>query len=129
MIMAGLKTDEAQDKAAQILERVELGHRMFKPPRGDVRRQQQRVGHRPRLRQRSGDHPGGRADGKPGPSDRQADSSRLLRTLNKEKGVTIISATHDHKMLAVSDRILWIRDGLVGPDSEARGAEDRGRRD
>src|SRR5437762_6016717 len=34
----------------------------------------------------------------------------LLRQLNKERGVTIISATHDHKMLAVSDRILWIRD-------------------
>ena len=25
----------------------------------------------------------------------------------------IISATHDHKMLDVSDRIVWIRDGLV----------------
>jgi putative ABC transport system ATP-binding protein len=37
----------------------------------------------------------------------------LLRQLNKERGVTIISATHDHKMLAVSDRILWIRDGRV----------------
>jgi putative ABC transport system ATP-binding protein len=37
----------------------------------------------------------------------------LLRQLNKERGVTIISATHDHKMLAVSDRILWIRDGKV----------------
>jgi putative ABC transport system ATP-binding protein len=27
--------------------------------------------------------------------------------------VTIISATHDMKMLDVSDRILWIRDGKV----------------
>ena len=37
----------------------------------------------------------------------------LLRSLNKDRGVTIISATHDHKMLAVSDRIIWIRDGKV----------------
>ncbi|HSV15324.1 MAG TPA: hypothetical protein VLI90_13780, partial [Tepidisphaeraceae bacterium] len=37
----------------------------------------------------------------------------LLRQLNQERGVTIISATHDHKMLAVSDRILWISDGRV----------------
>ena len=37
----------------------------------------------------------------------------LLRKLNKEKNVTIISATHDLKMLDVSDRIIWIRDGLV----------------
>src|SRR5690606_443755 len=37
----------------------------------------------------------------------------LLHDLNKEKGVTIITATHDHKMLAISDRIIWIRDGRV----------------
>jgi len=37
----------------------------------------------------------------------------LLRQMNKEREVTIISATHDHKMLAVSDRIIWIRDGQV----------------
>jgi len=37
----------------------------------------------------------------------------LLRDLNREKEVTIISATHDHKMLAVSDRIVWIRDGMI----------------
>jgi putative ABC transport system ATP-binding protein len=37
----------------------------------------------------------------------------LLKRLNQEKGVTIISATHDLKMLDVSDRIVWIRDGKV----------------
>ena len=37
----------------------------------------------------------------------------LLRQLNREHGVTIISATHDHKMVDVSDRIVWIRDGRV----------------
>ena len=37
----------------------------------------------------------------------------LLRGLNEERGVTIISATHDHKMLAVSDRIIWVSDGKV----------------
>ena len=25
----------------------------------------------------------------------------------------VISATHDHKMLAQSDRILWIKDGRI----------------
>ena len=28
-------------------------------------------------------------------------------------GVTIISATHDLKMLNVSDRVVWIRDGKI----------------
>jgi len=37
----------------------------------------------------------------------------LLRKMNKEQGVTIISATHDLKMLDVSDRVFWIRDGKV----------------
>ena len=37
----------------------------------------------------------------------------LLHQLSKETGVTAITATHDHKMLDVSDRILWIKDGAV----------------
>ncbi|MFP4056302.1 MAG: ABC transporter ATP-binding protein, partial [Candidatus Brocadiia bacterium] len=37
----------------------------------------------------------------------------LLKTMQAEDGVTIISATHDHKMLSASDRIVWIRDGRV----------------
>src|SRR6188474_16478 len=43
MIIAGLKTDEAQDKAADILKRVELGHRMFNRPSEMSGGQQQRV--------------------------------------------------------------------------------------
>ena len=37
----------------------------------------------------------------------------LLRRMNEESGVTVISATHDHKMLSVSDRVVWVRDGRV----------------
>jgi putative ABC transport system ATP-binding protein len=33
--------------------------------------------------------------------------------MNEKSGVTIISATHDHKMLSVSDRVVWIKDGKV----------------
>ena len=36
-----------------------------------------------------------------------------MRRLNKKKSVTVISATHDLKMLDVSDRIFWIRDGTI----------------
>src|SRR5438105_4811543 len=43
MIMGGLKTDEAQDKAAAILKRVELSHRMFNRPSEMSGGQQQRV--------------------------------------------------------------------------------------
>ena len=37
----------------------------------------------------------------------------LLKNLSRERGVTIISATHDIKMLNVSDQVVWIRDGRI----------------
>jgi putative ABC transport system ATP-binding protein len=37
----------------------------------------------------------------------------LFDKLKRELGVTIISATHDLKMLQRSDRILWINDGRI----------------
>ena len=37
----------------------------------------------------------------------------LLKNLCMERGITVISATHDMKMLDVSDRIMWIEDGKV----------------
>jgi len=37
----------------------------------------------------------------------------LLKRLSQERGVTVISATHDFKMLNVSDQVVWIRDGRV----------------
>jgi len=37
----------------------------------------------------------------------------ILKKLQTEQGVTIVCATHDHKFLKVSDRIAWIRDGMV----------------
>ena len=37
----------------------------------------------------------------------------MLKLLVAEDGVTVISATHDHKMLAVSDRVVYLTDGRV----------------
>jgi len=37
----------------------------------------------------------------------------IFKRLSTEHGVTIITATHDHKMLSVSDRIVWIKAGQV----------------
>jgi len=112
MIIAGLKTDEAQEKAADILKRVELGHRMLNRPSEMSGGQQQRVAI---ARAFANDPAIILADEPTGNLDLQTGKLiiELLRQLNKERGVTIISATHDHKMLAVSDRIFWIRDGKV----------------
>jgi len=112
MIFAGLKTDEAQDKAAAILKRVDLGHRLMNKPQEMSGGQQQRVAI---ARAFANDPAIILADEPTGNLDLNTGKLiiELLRDLNKEKGVTIISATHDHKMLAVSDRIIWIRDGVV----------------
>ncbi|HUT34103.1 MAG TPA: ABC transporter ATP-binding protein [Planctomycetota bacterium] len=37
----------------------------------------------------------------------------ILRRLNEERGVTIICATHDHRMMDICDRLMWIRDGRI----------------
>ena len=54
------------------------------------------------------DEPTGNLDTKTG-----LDVIDLLRELNREGNVTIITATHDLKMLDVSDRIVHIEDGRV----------------
>jgi putative ABC transport system ATP-binding protein len=112
MIFAGMNTADAQDKAAEILKRVELGHRMMNRPAEMSGGQQQRVAI---ARAFANDPSIILADEPTGNLDLHTGKLiiELLRDLNKEKGVTIITATHDHKMLAISDRIIWIRDGRV----------------
>ena len=112
MVFAGMTDADAQEKAAQILNRVELGHRMMNRPNELSGGQQQRVAI---ARAFANDPTIILADEPTGNLDLNTGKLiiELLRSLNKEKGVTVISATHDHKMLAVSDRILWIRDGKV----------------
>ncbi len=112
MIFAGMNTADAQDKAADILKRVELGHRMLNRPSEMSGGQQQRVAI---ARAFANDPSIILADEPTGNLDLHTGKLiiELLRQLNKERGVTIISATHDHKMLAVSDRIMWISDGKL----------------
>jgi len=112
MIFAGLGTSDAQDRAAEILKRVELGHRLMNKPSEMSGGQQQRVAI---ARAFANDPAIILADEPTGNLDLQTGKLiiDLLHGLNREKGVTIISATHDHKMLSVSDRIIWIRDGRV----------------
>ncbi|MCG3178465.1 MAG: putative ABC transporter ATP-binding protein YknY [Phycisphaerae bacterium] len=112
MLFAGMPQADAQDKAAELLKKVGLGHRILHKPTQMSGGQQQRIACARALANDPtiilADEPTGNLDAKTG-----RDIIELIRRLNREEGVTIISATHDHKMLAVSDRIAWIRDGLV----------------
>jgi len=112
MIFAGMTSQDAMDKAAELLALVGLGDRLRHKPLELSGGQQQRVAVARSLANDPAiilaDEPTGNLDLRTG-----KEIIDLLRRLNKEKGVTIISATHDLKMLDVSDRIIWIRDGMV----------------
>ena len=111
-IFAGMPAEDGTKRAIELLEIVGLGHRLHNKPSQLSGGQQQRVAIARSLANRPSivlaDEPTGNLDEKTGRA-----IIELLRELNKKENVTIISATHDHKMLDVSDRIVWIRDGLV----------------
>jgi len=112
MIFAGMTTDEYLDKGAGLLGAVGLGDRLNHKPMELSGGQQQRVAVARSLANDPdivlADEPTGNLDLNTG-----KEIIDLLRRLNKEKSVTVISATHDLKMLDVSDRIFWIRDGRM----------------
>jgi len=112
MVFAGLTSDEARDKGVELLTRVGLGDRIMHKPYELSGGQQQRVAVARAMANDPAiilaDEPTGNLDLATG-----TEIIDLLREMNEESGVTVISATHDHKMLNVSDRVVWIRDGMV----------------
>jgi putative ABC transport system ATP-binding protein len=112
MTFAGLPQADAQDKAAGLLKRVGLGDRILHKPLEMSGGQQQRVACARALANDPAivlaDEPTGNLDRKTG-----LQIIELLREINRAERVTVITATHDHKMLAVSDRIAWVRDGRI----------------
>jgi len=112
MIFAGMSTDDAREKSKGLLELVGLGERLHHKPFELSGGQQQRVAIARALANDPAiilaDEPTGNLDLKTG-----KEIINLLRQMNKEKQVSIITATHDLKMLDVSDRVIWIRDGMI----------------
>ena len=112
MVFAGLTGDESRDKGIELLGKVGLGERYAHKPYELSGGQQQRVAVARALANDPAvvlaDEPTANLDLKTG-----TEIIDLLREMNQDFGCTIISATHDHKMLNVSDRVVWIRDGQV----------------
>ncbi|MFT5240470.1 MAG: putative ABC transport system ATP-binding protein [Kiritimatiellia bacterium] len=108
----GIDDDVAQARAAEVLTYVGLADRMTHRPDELSGGQQQRVAIARALANEPAillaDEPTGNLDLNTG-----EEIIALFKKLSTEKGVTVISATHDHKMLAVSDRIVWIADGKI----------------
>lgn len=104
--------EQANLQAKNILEAVGLKDRMFHLPNELSGGQMQRVAiaraliNKPKIV--LADEPTGNLDQKTG-----LKIIELLCDLNKNLGVTIITATHDYKMLGVSDRIAWFSGGSL----------------
>ena len=104
--------EQANLQATNILEAVGLKDRMFHLPNELSGGQMQRVAiaralvNKPKIV--LADEPTGNLDQKTG-----LKIIELLCDLNENLGVTIITATHDYKMLGVSDRIAWFSGGSL----------------
>lgn len=107
-----LEDDEARERAVRSLENVGLGDRLDHRPEELSGGQMQRVAIARALVNSPSivlaDEPTGNLDLKTG-----AAIIELLRKLNLEQHVTVVTVTHDKKMLSVSDRVVHFADGQV----------------
>ncbi len=112
MIFVGKPYDEAVEKAKKLLELVGLGRFIHHKPGELSGGQQQRVAAARALANDPAiilaDEPTGNLDLVTG-----LKLINLLKKINTEQKVTVVTATHDLKMVDVSDRIIWIRDGRI----------------
>ena len=112
MSFAGTEGELAREKGIHLLKMVGLEHRILHKPAELSGGQQQRVAIARALANDPeiilADEPTGNLD-----QDTGEEMIELLSALKENLSVTIVSATHDQKMLRRSDRILWIEDGRI----------------
>jgi len=111
-IFAGIPRNEGTKKAQVILKSVGLGERLNHKPLELSAGQQQRVAIARAMANDPAiilaDEPTGNLDLHTG-----MEIINMIRDLNEARGVTIIAATHDLKMIGASDRVVWMRDGKI----------------
>ncbi len=111
-IFSGRAPAEARKDAAKALDQVGLADRLHHLPAELSGGQQQRVAiaraivNKPEIV--LADEPTGNLDLHTG-----EEIIHLLQQMKNDLNITIISATHDMKMLSASDRVVWISDGAI----------------
>jgi len=120
MIFLGVPKKERERKAVELLKTVGLGDRIDHRPTELSGGQQQRVAIARALANDPAlilaDEPTGNLDLNTGFAIVQ-----LLYRMKAERGTTIICATHDLKMIDISDRVVFIRDGAIENIERRRG--------
>jgi len=111
-VFSGMTTEEGEDRAMECLKIVGLDDRAHHIPSELSGGQMQRVAiarafvNKPRII--LADEPTGNLDSNTGQQ-----IIDYMKSLQQEMGSTIITVTHDDKMLSVADRMAWIRDGRL----------------
>lgn len=112
MAFGGVTPDDARKRGMELLDLVGLKERWFHRPIEMSGGQQQRVAIARALANLPSillcDEPTANLDHRTGD-----EILSILEKLNRERGVTIICATHDHRMMNMCDRLMWIRDGAI----------------
>ncbi len=112
MTFAGVPPEAARKRGLELLDLVGIGDRWEHRPIEMSGGQQQRVA----IARSMANQPQILLADEPTANLDLATGESILGTLqkiNKERGVTVICATHDHRLLKMCDRIMWIRDGAV----------------
>ncbi len=111
-IFSGLSIHDAEELAVIRLKQLGLGHRLDHRPGELSGGQQQRVAIARALVNDPlillADEPTANLDLNTG-----SQVIEIFKNLSVDEGVTVISTTHDHKMLANADRVVWVKDGRI----------------
>lgn len=122
LILDGVRPAEAQARAAQWLERMGLGDRLHNRPDQLSGGQQQRVAIARALVAEPAlilaDEPTGNLDSRAGD-----EIASLLRQITATWGRSVMMVTHDPRIAAYADRIIFLKDGQIVDQTRLSGAE------
>jgi putative ABC transport system ATP-binding protein len=116
LVLDGIKAAEAHRRAGEWLQQLGLGARLQHRPHQLSGGQQQRVAIARALVSEPAlilaDEPTGNLD-----SQAATDIAGLLRSITRDYNRTILMVTHDPRISAYADRIVFLKDGTIVDDS------------
>lgn len=113
MNLAGKRGNEAKKRAIELLDLLGLSQRLNHSPADLSGGEKQRVAIARALANDPplilADEPTGNLDSKTG----QEVMELLCCGLGRDQGRAIVIVTHDHRLKAIADRVLWLEDGIL----------------